>query len=192
MRLVTNQSGRFPEWKGLSQQALRRKTGLSQGHLKRLEEGTAQGHDNTVRELAKALRVTVTELVERPAGREGVMADCGGLARIASLSTALALAGCLHITTQLQPEDQKIQEQAEGEDCLYMFPFPVIIGRVTVDQAKANAGYVTQQSGDREYPRREFHPAPIVRVRRVELREGFFLLVGWRCIVVVGEPTQAP
>ncbi len=120
------------------------------------------------------------------------MADSGGLARIASLSTTLALAGCLHITTQLQPEDQKIREQAEGEDCLYMFPFPVIIGRVTVDQARANAGYVTREPADGQYYRREFHPAPIVRVRRVELREGFFLLVAWRCIVVVGEPAQAP
>jgi len=52
------------KWYDLSQQGLARKARLSQRHVKALEADTAQPHDNTVRKLANALKVTVAELVE--------------------------------------------------------------------------------------------------------------------------------
>ncbi|GKS58277.1 hypothetical protein YTPLAS18_18040 [Nitrospira sp.] len=50
--------------RGLTQAGLARKTGLSHGYLARLEIGLHDPPLSTLERLAKALRVTVAELVE--------------------------------------------------------------------------------------------------------------------------------
>ena len=55
---------RLRKTRGLTQQALAVKAGLSLGYLARLEVGMHDPRVSTLRKLAKALRVPVTELLE--------------------------------------------------------------------------------------------------------------------------------
>lgn|SRR5215831_12529014 len=63
-RVVALRLRNLREQQGLSLQQLAKKAGLSQRHLKKLEAGQAQPQRPTLRKLAKALKVTVAELVE--------------------------------------------------------------------------------------------------------------------------------
>jgi transcriptional regulator with XRE-family HTH domain len=52
------------ESRGLTQEALAKRAGISRAYLARLEMGRHDPHLSRLRKLAKALRVSVAELVE--------------------------------------------------------------------------------------------------------------------------------
>ena len=63
MERLANRIKRIREQRGLSQEALAAKAGLSRGYLARLETGRHDPTVGTVEKLAKALRVKVIDLL---------------------------------------------------------------------------------------------------------------------------------
>jgi transcriptional regulator with XRE-family HTH domain len=61
---LANRIKTLREQRGLSQEALAEKAGISRGYLARLETGRHDPTVGTVEKLAKALRVKVTELLK--------------------------------------------------------------------------------------------------------------------------------
>lgn len=68
MKLITQRMAvrlkRLREEQGLTQERLAKRSGVSHGYLARLEIGMHDPSLSTLAKLAKALRVTVAELVE--------------------------------------------------------------------------------------------------------------------------------
>jgi hypothetical protein len=109
--------------------------------------------------------------------------------------SALMLVGCVWRATQLAPTDGQVKAQLTAEDCGYSvlgFDF----SNISVDTAKQNAvstvdNWKYKQCGLIEDCNRMAY-TPIVRVHSVVLREIALplLLIGLRCIVVTGEPSE--
>lgn len=107
------------------------------------------------------------------------------------------LAGCINITTTLQPVDQTVRPTYEGSDCVPII-FSIGIGTNTIERAQANgkdrAAY--QAAIDRKHQAayaqrgtvREVPLVPITKVHRVQFTDYGFLGFGARCVEVTGEP----
>jgi hypothetical protein len=106
-----------------------------------------------------------------------------GLLASTLIPLSFTIAGCINISTRLQPEDTSVKAVLEGSDCV-----PIILGfgfgTATIEHAKADAQPVGRFSpGDPEVHGR----LRITKVRRVESAERAFLIFGVRCIEVTGE-----
>ena len=90
------------------------------------------------------------------------------------------LAGCINISTHIQPVNDKVRPVLLGEDCT-----PIVgglgWGTNTIEKA------MQQASPSQNYdPYRGTHT--IRTIRSVALTESAMLLLGQRCIEVTGEP----
>ncbi len=99
--------------------------------------------------------------------------------------TMLLTAGCVIMSTSLQPVNESVNAVLTGEDCntvLLGFGF----GHSTVEQAqRTNVGPADMDSFDRS---RHLVKTPITKIRVITLYEEYALLGGQRCLQVVGEP----
>ena len=95
----------------------------------------------------------------------------------AILVLVLLMAGCINVSTRLQPEDSSVNEVLRGNDCV-----PIVLGigfgTASIDKAMADAHPI-------EDPRRSV--TRITKVRRVTLTDYVIVFVADRCIEVVGE-----
>jgi hypothetical protein len=98
----------------------------------------------------------------------------------------ICLSGCINITNELQPSNTDVQAALMGEDCT---PIVLGIGIGTNTVGKA------QKDGRPYEDVEEFRgrinvnrTTTITRIRTVQLTEFYALLIGSRCIQVIGEP----
>ena len=111
----------------------------------------------------------------------------GARARSPVLLVVAALcAGCINITTELQPPNEDVKPLLEGEDCT-----PVILsmglGTNTIERAKKDGRPL---EGTEEF-RSRFKldgPTTINRIRTIHVTDFYILLIGSRCLQVIGEP----
>ena len=96
------------------------------------------------------------------------------------------MSGCINITNELQPSDLEVKDVLMGEDCT-----PIVLG----------LGFGTNKI---EYALKDGRPygdigefrsrinlnrrTTISRIRTIQLTEFYVLLVGSRCVQVIGEP----
>ena len=99
---------------------------------------------------------------------------------------ALLLSGCINITNELQPTDADVKDVLMGEDCT-----PIILGfglgTNRIEHALKDGrpyGDVTEFRSRINLNRR----TTITRIRTIQLTEFYILLVGSRCVQVLGEP----
>jgi hypothetical protein len=104
----------------------------------------------------------------------------------------LLLAGCINITTELQPDVPDVQPMLKGSDCVPII-FAIGIGTARVDQARVQGKEVRAVELDRSAPG-QGRPAgggrftPITKIRRIQFTDYVFLGLGARCLEVIGEP----
>ena len=98
----------------------------------------------------------------------------------------LLLSGCINITTELQPSNPDVKGVLMGEDCT-----PIVLGMGlgtnTIEGAKKDGrpmGDVGEFRGRIKLNSR----TTISHIRTIQLSEFYVLLVGSRCIQVIGEP----
>jgi hypothetical protein len=96
------------------------------------------------------------------------------------------LSGCINITTELQPSNTDVKGVLMGEDCT-----PIVLGMGlgtnTIENAKKDGrpyGDIGEFRSRIKLNRR----TTITHIRTIQLTEFYILLVGSRCIQVVGEP----
>lgn len=95
---------------------------------------------------------------------------------ITLLMIIILLTGCYGLKARFQPDDVAVAEMAEGEDCARMV-LGIGFGTADLEEAKRQATLVSDNSKRRA----------ITKVRRVELIDFYLLLVGGKCVRVVGE-----
>ena len=96
------------------------------------------------------------------------------------------LPGCINITTELQPSNSGVQGVLMGEDCT-----PIVLGMGLGTNTVENAQKDGRPYGDVGEFRSRIQlnrRTTITRIRTIQLSEFYVLLVGSRCIQVVGEP----
>ena len=98
----------------------------------------------------------------------------------------VTLSGCINITTELQPPNADVKAILYGEDCT-----PIVLGMGlgtnTIDRAKKDG----RPLGDVG----EFRPqiklnslTTINKIRTIQITDFQVLLIGSRCVQVLGEP----
>jgi hypothetical protein len=99
---------------------------------------------------------------------------------------AVVLSGCINIATELQPSNPDVKDVLLGEDCT-----PIVLGLALGTNRMASALKDGRPYGDIG----EFRDrvklngrTTIARIRTIQLSEFYVLLVGSRCVQVVGEP----
>jgi hypothetical protein len=98
------------------------------------------------------------------------------------LFLALLIAGCVDISTDLQPVNPSVNPVLMGEDCVQIilgFGF----GHNTVEGAQKNVHPV-----DKSRYMTYANVSPITKIRVITLYESYGLVGGERCLQVVGEP----
>src|SRR5207249_11778874 len=98
----------------------------------------------------------------------------------------LILSGCINITTELQPSNADVQGILLGEDCT-----PIVLGMGLGTNTIENALKDGRPKGDVKEFRARIKlnsRTPITRIRTIQLSEFYVLLVGSRCIQILGEP----
>ena len=99
---------------------------------------------------------------------------------------ALVLPGCINITTELQPSNPDVKDVLMGEDCT-----PIVLGlglgMNRIDHALAD-GRPYGDIGEFRSRIKVNMRTTITRIRTIQLTEFYVLLVGSRCVQVVGEP----
>jgi hypothetical protein len=96
------------------------------------------------------------------------------------------LSGCINITTELQPSNTEVQSVLMGEDCT-----PIVLGMGLGTNTVENAQKDGRPYGDVGEFRSRIklnRRTTITRIRTIQLSEFYVLLVGSRCIQVLGEP----
>jgi hypothetical protein len=98
----------------------------------------------------------------------------------------LLFSGCINISTEVQPTNADIQGVLLGEDCS-----PIVLGlgfgTNTIENAVKDGrpyGDVGEFRGRIKLNQR----TTITRIRTIQLTEFYVLLVGSRCVQVIGEP----
>jgi len=98
----------------------------------------------------------------------------------------MLLSGCINITNELQPNNADVQAALMGEDCT-----PIVLGfglgTNTVDKAQKD-GRPYEDAGEFRGRIKLNRTTTITRIRTIQLTEFYVLLVGSRCIQVIGEP----
>ena len=103
-----------------------------------------------------------------------------------SLPFAMLLSGCINITTELQPSNPDVKDVLMGEDCT-----PIVLGLGVGTNRIEHALKDGRPYGDVGEFRARVKlngRTAITRVRTIQLTEFYVLLVGSRCVQVVGEP----
>lgn len=103
-----------------------------------------------------------------------------------TLLFALILSGCINITNELQPTNADIKDVLMGEDCT-----PIILGFGLGTNRIEYALKDGRPYGEIGEFRSRIHlnrRTTITRIRTIHLTEFYVLLVGSRCIQVLGEP----
>jgi hypothetical protein len=99
---------------------------------------------------------------------------------------AVLLSGCINIATELQPTNPDVKGVLLGEDCT-----PIVLGLGLGTNRIEDALKDGRPFGDvgefRERVKLNGRTT-IVRIRTIQLSEFYVLLVGSRCVQVVGEP----
>jgi hypothetical protein len=98
----------------------------------------------------------------------------------------LLLSGCINIRTEVQPTNADIQGVLMGEDCT-----PIVLGFALGTNTIAYALKDGRPYGDiGEFRSRVKlnQRTTITRIRTIQLTEFYVLLVGSRCVQVIGEP----
>ena len=99
---------------------------------------------------------------------------------------AVMLSGCINITTELQPSNPDVKDALMGEDCT-----PIVLGLGLGTNRIEHALKDGRPYGDIEPFRSRVKlngRTTIARIRTIQLTEFYVLLVGSRCVQVVGEP----
>ena len=94
----------------------------------------------------------------------------------------LTLSGCMHITTHLQQDNPAITPILEGRDCVALL-LGLGWGTNTVDRAMLQGG-----PPGRYFDSRIKYATRITRLHSLAVNDSYFLLAGYRCLVVTGEP----
>lgn len=98
----------------------------------------------------------------------------------------VVVSGCINITTELQPSKADVQGVLLGEDCS-----PIVLGMGlgtnTIDNALKD-GRPKGDVGEFRTRVKLNSRTAITRIRTIQLSEFYVLLVGSRCIQVLGEP----
>ena len=96
------------------------------------------------------------------------------------------LSGCINISTEVYPTNADVAGVLLGEDCT-----PIILGMGlgtnTIENAQKD-GRPYGDVGDFRERIKLNRRTTITRIRTIQLSEFYVLLVGSRCIQVVGEP----
>jgi hypothetical protein len=111
---------------------------------------------------------------------------------IAVLFSALAISGCMNLTTRLQPDDLTVKDSHQGEDCVPIL-LGIGIGTATVEMAMAQAHDIAAKERARQarkYEDRRYRIEPIGKIRRLQFSDYQFLGFGARCIEVTGEASD--
>ena len=93
------------------------------------------------------------------------------------------LSGCLNVTTQILSPDMDVKPARVGSDCVYQILLPIMVGTVTADQARKNAGHYEPNPGYED----KFVREPITRVHSIAVRDWAVPFYGEHCIEVTGE-----
>lgn len=103
-----------------------------------------------------------------------------------TLMFTVLLSGCINITNELQPTNPDVKDVLMGEDCT-----PIVLG---VGLGTNRVEYALKDGrpyGDIGEFRTRINlnrRTTIARIRTIQLTEFYILLVGSRCIQVIGEP----
>ena|SRR5690349_3802282 len=98
----------------------------------------------------------------------------------------LFFSACINITNELQPGNSDVQAVLMGEDCT-----PIVLGLGFGTNTIENALKDGRPYGDTGEFRSRINlnrRTNISRIRTIQLTEFYILLVGSRCIQVIGEP----
>ena len=98
----------------------------------------------------------------------------------------LLLTGCINITNELQPTNDDVKDVLMGEDCT-----PIILGLGLGTNRIESALKDGRPYGDTGEFRSRINlnrRTTITRIRTILLTEFYVLLVGSRCVQVLGEP----
>jgi hypothetical protein len=99
---------------------------------------------------------------------------------------AVLVSGCINITNELQPTNADVKDVLMGEDCT-----PIILGLGLGTNRIEAALQDGRPYGDVEEFRSRINlnrRTTITRIRTIQLTEFYVLLVGSRCVQVLGEP----
>jgi hypothetical protein len=105
---------------------------------------------------------------------------------LALILCTLGLSGCINITTELQPSNPDVKDVLMGEDCT-----PIVLGLGLGTNRIENAlkdGRVYGDLGGFRTRVKLSGRTTISRIRTIQLTEFYVLLLGSRCVQVVGEP----
>ena len=98
----------------------------------------------------------------------------------------IILSGCINISTEVYPTNADVAGVLLGEDCT-----PIILGMGlgtnTIENAQKD-GRPYGDVGDFRERIKLNRRTTITRIRTIQLTEFYILLVGSRCIQVIGEP----
>jgi len=98
----------------------------------------------------------------------------------------LLLSGCINIATELQPSNLDVKDVLMGEDCT-----PIVLGlglgTNRIEYALKD-GRSYGDLGDFRTRVKLNGRTTITRIRTIQLTEFYVLLVGSRCVQVIGEP----
>jgi hypothetical protein len=103
-----------------------------------------------------------------------------------SLLCTVLLSGCINIATELQPSNPDVKDVLMGEDCT-----PIVLGLGLGTNRIEHAMKDGRPYGDIEEFRTRVKlngRTTITRIRTIQLTEFYVLLIGSRCVQVVGEP----
>ena len=104
---------------------------------------------------------------------------------LAALCT-LFLSACINITNELQPSNSGVQAVLMGEDCT-----PIVLGfglgTNTIENALKDGRPYGDVGGFRGRIKVN-RTTTIARIRTIQLTEFYVLLIGSRCVQVIGEP----
>jgi hypothetical protein len=103
-----------------------------------------------------------------------------------ALFCILSLSACINITNELQPSNSDVQAVLMGEDCT-----PIVLGFGLGTNTIEGALKDGRPYGDAEEFRGRIKlngRTTITRIRTIQLSDFYVLLIGSRCIQVIGEP----
>ena len=103
-----------------------------------------------------------------------------------SLVITALLSSCINITTELQPSNAEVKDVLMGEDCT-----PIVLGLGLGTNRIEHAlkdGRLYGEPGEFRARVKLNGRTTITRIRTIQLTEFYVLLVGSRCVQVIGEP----
>lgn len=107
--------------------------------------------------------------------------------KIFLLIPLLTLAGCINLSTELQPPNSAVKPMLEGTHCLGIF-LGMGGGTNTFTEAMLRTGPIGQSKNVNRGLGTMPASAPIVKIHSAELNDVAFMGFGERCLRVTGEP----